>query len=101
MSGRVKVEGYAAKSPDFTFFRSRSLLLSPRRRNWLSGWPTRNEALHHKVGEKAVEEPDSALERIRDEFARFEGRMQDLYLLKRVAADLRNYRKMIELKRYD
>jgi len=42
-----------------------------------------------------------SIQRLREEFARFEKTMEELYLLKRVAADLKNYRKMIRLKRYD
>jgi hypothetical protein len=41
------------------------------------------------------------LQKIHDEFTKFETTMEELYLLKRVAADLRSYRKMIKLKRYD
>lgn len=48
-----------------------------------------------------MEQQNNVVQRIHEEFAKFEMRMQDLYLLKQVAADLRNYRKMIELKRYD
>jgi hypothetical protein len=40
-------------------------------------------------------------EQLREEFAIFERTMEELYLLKRVAADLKSYRKMIRLKRYD
>jgi hypothetical protein len=42
-----------------------------------------------------------ALEKLREEFANFQKTMEDLHLLKRVAADLKSYRKMILLKRYD
>ncbi len=45
--------------------------------------------------------PDGGLERIRDEFAKFEKTMDELRVLKDVAEDLKNYRRMLELKRYD
>jgi hypothetical protein len=41
------------------------------------------------------------LEKMTREFTKFENTMQELYLLKQVAADLKSYRKMIKLKRYD
>jgi hypothetical protein len=44
---------------------------------------------------------DEILRKIREEFEKFEGTMEELYLLKKVAADLKNYRKMIKLKKYD
>jgi hypothetical protein len=41
------------------------------------------------------------LQKIHEEFAKFETTMEELCLLKKVAADLRSYRKMMKLKRYD
>jgi len=41
------------------------------------------------------------LQKIREEFARFEKTMEELYFLKRVARDLKNFREMIKLKKYD
>jgi hypothetical protein len=38
---------------------------------------------------------------VRNEIAKFEKTMQELHLLKRVSKDLKNYRKMIKLKKYD
>jgi hypothetical protein len=48
-----------------------------------------------------TEDNTTILKKIHEEFAKFETTMEELYLLKRVAADLKNYRKMIKLKRYD
>jgi len=42
-----------------------------------------------------------ALQKIREEFLKFEKTMADLYILKLVAEDLKNYREMIKLKKYD
>jgi hypothetical protein len=39
--------------------------------------------------------------KIHEEMAKFEKTMEELYLLKCVSQDLKNYRKMIRLKRYD
>jgi hypothetical protein len=36
-----------------------------------------------------------------EEFTGFQKTMEELYLLKRVAVDLKSYRRMIHLKRYD
>jgi len=41
------------------------------------------------------------LQKLYEEFAKFERTMEELYLLKRVAEDLKSFRKMIKLKRYD
>ena len=50
---------------------------------------------------KTMSENNVLAQKLREEFARFERTMEELYLLKRVAADLKSYRKMIRLKRYD
>jgi hypothetical protein len=36
-----------------------------------------------------------------EQIAKFEKTMEDLHLLKSVSQDLKNYRKMIKLKKYD
>ena len=41
------------------------------------------------------------LEKLHEEFTDFQKTMEELYLLKSVAADLKSYRRMIHLKRYD
>jgi hypothetical protein len=41
------------------------------------------------------------LQKLHKEFADFQKTMEELYLLKSVAADLKSYRRMIRLKRYD
>jgi hypothetical protein len=48
-----------------------------------------------------MEENNSLLEKLHEEFAKFETTMEELHLLKRVAEDLKSYRKMIKLKKYD
>lgn len=40
-------------------------------------------------------------QKLHEEFKDFQKTMEELYLLKRVAADLKSYRRMIHLKRYD
>jgi hypothetical protein len=39
--------------------------------------------------------------KVHEELAKFEKIMEELHLLKRVSKDLKNYRKMIRVKRYD
>jgi hypothetical protein len=39
--------------------------------------------------------------KVHEEMAKFEKTMEELHLLKCVSQDLKNYRKMIRLKRYD
>ncbi len=41
------------------------------------------------------------LEKLHDEFVKFQSRMAELYLLRQVASDLKSYRRMIRVKRYD
>jgi hypothetical protein len=50
---------------------------------------------------KVMNENERFVEKIREEFARFEGTMEELHFLKSVAQDLKSFRKMIKLKRYD
>jgi len=47
---------------------------------------TQEKTLHHQVNEQ---------------MAKFEKTMEELHLLKRASKDLKNYRKMIKLKKYD
>jgi len=48
-----------------------------------------------------MKEDNATIEQIHSEFIDFQKTMEELYLLKRVSADLKSYRKMIHLKRYD
>jgi len=50
---------------------------------------------------KPMKEDKATIDKLHKEFANFRNTMDELYLLKRVAADLKGYRRMIELKRYD
>ncbi len=44
---------------------------------------------------------DQFISKIRQEFAKFETTMEELDALKRVAQDLKNFREMIVLKKFD
>jgi len=46
-------------------------------------------------------ENDCAVEKVSEEFAKFAKTMEELHLLRRVAQDLKSYRLMIRLKKYD
>jgi hypothetical protein len=39
--------------------------------------------------------------KVHEELAKFEKTMEELHLLKHVSKDLKNYRKMIRVKKYD
>ncbi|MCX8177490.1 MAG: hypothetical protein N3F10_04240 [Candidatus Bathyarchaeota archaeon] len=52
------------------------------------------EAVNHMDKEKS-------LERIREEFIELEKTMEEICFLKLVAQDLRSFRRMIRVKRYD
>jgi len=46
-------------------------------------------------------ENERFVKKIREEFAKFERTMEELHFLKQVAQDLKNFREMIKLKKYD
>ncbi len=48
-----------------------------------------------------MSETNVLVQRIQEESAKFRRTMDELHFLKRVAADLRSYRRMIRLKKYD
>ena len=50
---------------------------------------------------KAMDKNSAVVQKIHEELISFHKTMEELYMLKQVAADLRNYRKMIKLKKYD
>jgi len=46
-------------------------------------------------------ENERFVKKIREEFAKFERTMEEIRFLKQVAQDLKNFREMIKLKKYD
>jgi hypothetical protein len=44
---------------------------------------------------------DSSVQKIHEEFANFEKTMEEVHFLRLVAQDLKSFREMIKLKRYD
>ena len=48
-----------------------------------------------------MDESEHIVNRIQEEFIQFERTMEELRLLKTVAEDLKSFRKMIKLKKYD
>ncbi|MGA3192825.1 MAG: hypothetical protein ABSD73_10000 [Candidatus Bathyarchaeia archaeon] len=50
---------------------------------------------------KAMDQKNAVVQKINEEFTSFRSTMEELYMLKKVASDLRSYRKMIKLKKYD
>jgi hypothetical protein len=48
-----------------------------------------------------LSENRKTLQKLREEFLKFERTMEELYLLKLIAEDLKSFRRMIKLKRYD
>jgi hypothetical protein len=53
---------------------------------WRAKWMSEGEHLQRKV---------------RDEFAKFERAMEELHFLRQVAQDLKSFREMINVKKYD
>jgi cell shape-determining protein MreC len=54
-----------------------------------------------KDSEQAAMEQTTTVQKISEEFINFRKTMEELYMLKRVASDLKSYRRMIKLKKYD
>ena len=50
---------------------------------------------------KSMKRDKGALKQLHEEFTDFQKAMEELFLLKSVAADLKSYRRMIRLKRND
>jgi len=48
-----------------------------------------------------MSENERYVQKIREEFAKFERTMEELHLLKQIAQDLKSFREMIKLKKYD
>jgi len=61
------------------------------------------KALHSKLNLKmeTMNENDRFIKKIRKEFAKFERTMEELHLLKQVSQDLKSFKEMIKLKKYD
>ena len=67
-------------------------------------WLPKNDESHPFEGCVKVigmNEDEGFLMKIREEFVKFESTMEELHFLKCVAQDLRSFRRMIKLKRYD
>jgi hypothetical protein len=48
-----------------------------------------------------MDENERLIRKIREEFTNFERAMEEVHILKQVAQDLKNFRHMIRLKKYD
>ena len=48
-----------------------------------------------------MSENRNTLQKLRKEFLKFERTMEELYFLKLISEDLKSFRRMIKLKRYD
>lgn len=102
MCWRSEVEGRPQRQYDFfSVLEAFSFLLSDGK--WLSGQPTNDEhpPAHKNPEKNTMEQKNTIVDKIYEEFAAFGKTMEELYLLKQVSLDLRHYRRMIKLKRYD
>jgi len=61
------------------------------------------KALHSQPNMKmeTMNENDRFIKKIRKEFAKFERTMEELHFLKQVSQDLKSFKEMIKLKKYD
>ena len=71
----------------------------------MAAWlPTNDETLHipRKDPESTtMDQTTTTVQKINEEFVNFQKTMEELSMLKRVASDLKSYRRMIKLKKYD
>jgi len=69
---------------------------------WLRGKPKNNESPPSKPNDGGkLNSNKKALQKLRREFLKFEKTMEELHLLKLIAEDLKSFREMIKLKKYD
>ncbi len=54
-----------------------------------------------KRGWREVSDAGVVIQKLHEEFVKFQSTMAELYLLRQVASDLKSYRRMIKVKRYD
>jgi len=59
------------------------------------------KTLQPKPKMKTMTETDPYIKKISEEFTNFQKTMEELRLLKNVAQDLKSYRRMLKVKRYD
>jgi|APFre7841882590_1041340.scaffolds.fasta_scaffold289147_1 cell shape-determining protein MreC len=59
------------------------------------------KTLQPKPKMKTMTETDQYIQKISEEFSNFQKTMEELRLLKNVAQDLKSYRRMLKVKRYD
>jgi len=69
------------------------------------GPPTNNDKRppkhNYKKAEKTMTQEKTLHHQVNEQMTKFEKTLQELHLLKRVSQDLKNYRKMMKLKKYD
>jgi hypothetical protein len=100
----IEVEGYTQQANRIFPFSKPSPFSS------MTDWPlgsqqTMTNALQHRITKKMkktmTQQQETLHQRVNQQMTKFEKTMQELHLLKRVSKDLKNYRKMIKLKKYD
>jgi hypothetical protein len=99
-----EVEGQPqkAKYVFFPFFEAFSFLLNNGK--WPCGRAKNNESPRTRQTAPNKVKPmtnNPVLKKLNEQFIEFQKTMEELYFLKRVAADLKSYRRMIRLRRYD
>jgi hypothetical protein len=84
----------------FPFFEAFSFLLNNGK--WLRGsQKTMKPSNPAQQRVKSMDKDNATTQKLHQELVSFEKTMEELRLLKSIAADLKNYRRMIRLKRYD
>jgi hypothetical protein len=101
--GPIEVEGYAKPANRIFPFSKPSPFSSMT--DWLldsQQTMTKPSAQNHNCRRLKTMAKEKALHReVHEEMTKFEKTMEDIRLLKCVSKDLKNYRKMMKLKKYD
>lgn len=70
-------------------------------KSWVVSQKTMKALPPFQTGDAAMKKEDQMMEKLHKEIANFRKTMEELYLLKQVAADLKSFKRMLKLKRYD
>jgi hypothetical protein len=100
--GQIEVEGYTQQANRIFPFSKPSPFSS------MTDWPldsqqTMTNALQHTQLQKLknMTKQENLHQQVNQQMTKFKKTMQEIHLLKRVSKDLKNYRRMIKLKKYD
>jgi hypothetical protein len=69
--------------------------------DWLCCQPKNGEALQQPTEQREMDQNRQTIHKIREEFIKYEKAIEELRFLKLVSEDLKNFKKMINLQKFD